>query len=166
MTVVYSSATTNPISPPPWVPPLRSAPSPSSLLLAQRPSAERCGRDFDSLDLDPDEFRNSGDNIDLATGLGSLSNWQNIFNALVQLLRSQQSKLETMTVDRKVFEDRVRMQEKKWVSAFHLLGDQIRQMKVDLELKEMEGSVEVAKLGWALSMKRQEAYTTKLKLER
>ncbi|KAM1011435.1 hypothetical protein EV1_046271 [Malus domestica] len=55
-----------------------------------------------------------------------------------------------MTVDRKVFEDRVRMQEKKWVSAFHLLGDQIRQMKVDLELKEMEGSVEVAKLGWAL----------------
>ncbi|TQD97933.1 hypothetical protein C1H46_016458 [Malus baccata] len=92
-------------------------------------------------------------------------NWQNIFNALVQLLRSQQSNLETMTADRKVFEDRVRMQEEKWVSAFHLLGDQIRQMKVDLELKEMEGSVEAAKLGWALSMKQQEAYTTKLKLE-
>ncbi|KAM1011436.1 hypothetical protein ACFX13_047539 [Malus domestica] len=73
MTVVYSSATTNPISPPLWVPPLRSAPSPSSILRAQRPSAERCSRDFDSLDLDPDEFRNSGDNIDLATGLGSLS---------------------------------------------------------------------------------------------
>ncbi|XP_068308314.1 uncharacterized protein [Pyrus communis] len=92
-------------------------------------------------------------------------NWQNIFNAVVQLLRSQQSKLETMTADRKVFEDRVRVQEEKWVSAFHLLGDQIRQMKVDLELKEMEGSVEAAKLGWALSMKQQEAYTTKLKLE-
>ncbi|TQE04241.1 hypothetical protein C1H46_010154 [Malus baccata] len=159
MTVVYSSATTkpqtNPISPLPRVSPLRSAPSPSSFLLAQRPSAERCGRDFDSPDLDPDEFRNSRDDIDLATGLGSLS-----------LLRFQQSKLVTMTVDRKVFEDRVKVQEKKWVSAFHLLGDQIRQMKVDLELKEMEGFVEVAKLRWALSMKRQEAYTTKLKLER
>ncbi|XP_068314440.1 uncharacterized protein [Pyrus communis] len=92
-------------------------------------------------------------------------NWHNIFNALVQMLRSQQSNLETMAADRKVFKDRVRVQEEKWISAFHLLGDQIRQMKVDLELKEMEGSVESAKLGWALSMKQQEAYIAKLKLE-
>ncbi|CAN6582486.1 unnamed protein product [Malus baccata var. baccata] len=92
-------------------------------------------------------------------------NWQNIFNALVQMLRSQQSNLETMAGDRKVFKDHVRVQEEKWISAFHHLGDQIRQMKVDLELKEMEGSVEAAKLGWALSMKQQEAYIAKLKLE-
>lgn len=55
-------------------------------------------------------------------------NWQKIFNGLVEMLQTQQRQLETLAKERKLLEDRIRMQHERWVSDVRLLEDQISQV--------------------------------------
>lgn len=55
-------------------------------------------------------------------------NWQNTFNGLVQMIRDQQSQLETLAKDRQLLEDRVRTQNERWTYDIRLLEDQISQV--------------------------------------
>lgn len=64
-------------------------------------------------------------------------NWHNIFNALVKMLRNQQTQLETLAKERKLLEDRFRMQHDNWVSDVRLLEDQISQVIPQVSVLEL-----------------------------
>ncbi|KAF3446780.1 hypothetical protein FNV43_RR11960 [Rhamnella rubrinervis] len=92
-------------------------------------------------------------------------NWQNIFNALVKMLRNQQTQLETLAKERKLLEDRFRMQHDHWVSDVRLLEDQISQMNGDLLVQNMSHAFEVAKLELVMGVKQREAFLNNTRLE-
>ncbi|PON70728.1 cytomatrix protein-like protein [Parasponia andersonii] len=92
-------------------------------------------------------------------------NWQKIFNALVEMLQTQQSQLETLAKERKLLEDRIRMQHHRWVSDVRLLEDQISQMKGDFVVQDMGSALEAAKAELVLGLKQREAHINKLRLD-
>lgn len=55
-------------------------------------------------------------------------NWGKIFNAVTQMLRTQQNQLETLVKERKLLEDRVRTQHERWVADIRLYEDHISQV--------------------------------------
>ena len=55
-------------------------------------------------------------------------NWGKIFNALTQMLQTQQNQLETLVKERKLLEDRVKMQHERWVTDIRLYDDHISQV--------------------------------------
>ncbi|OVA18568.1 hypothetical protein BVC80_1831g105 [Macleaya cordata] len=91
--------------------------------------------------------------------------WQKVFNALVHMLKSQQTQLESLVKERKLLEDRIQIQYDRWVSDVHLLEDQISQMKRDLSKAEMARLLEVAKSDLVVGFKQRESFLYKLKLE-
>ncbi|XVE94559.1 hypothetical protein REPUB_Repub02eG0019400 [Reevesia pubescens] len=91
--------------------------------------------------------------------------WDRIFEGLVKMLKTQQQQLETLATERKIFEDRIKMQYERWVSDVRLYEDHISQMKNDLESKEMACVLEAAKVDLMVGLKHREAYLCKLKLE-
>ncbi|KAK9946935.1 hypothetical protein M0R45_012374 [Rubus argutus] len=92
-------------------------------------------------------------------------NWEHIFNAMVQMLQEQQSKLETMAKERKMLADRFRTEHEKWAFSVRLLQDEIAQLEADLMIQEKFGSVEVAKLELLLGLKEREASLIKFQKE-
>lgn len=55
-------------------------------------------------------------------------NWGKIFNGLTQMLRTQQNQLETLVTERKLLEDRVKMQHERWVADIRLYEDHVSQV--------------------------------------
>lgn len=51
--------------------------------------------------------------------------WDKIFNGLVRMLKTQQTQLVTLVNDRKILEDRIKMQHERWVSDIRLCEDHI-----------------------------------------
>ncbi|KAM6543952.1 hypothetical protein CsatB_008399 [Cannabis sativa] len=92
-------------------------------------------------------------------------NWQNIFNALVEMLQTQQIQLEWLAKERKILEDRIIMQQDRWVSDIRLLEDQISQARRDLLVHDMTGSLELAKAELVMGLKHRDAHIHKLRLE-
>ncbi|OMO87416.1 hypothetical protein CCACVL1_09059 [Corchorus capsularis] len=91
--------------------------------------------------------------------------WDKIFDGLVKMLKSQQQQLETLAKERKILEDRIKMQYERWVSDVRLYEDHISQMKRDVELKEMARVLESAKSDMMVGLKHREAFLCKLRLE-
>lgn len=54
--------------------------------------------------------------------------WQKIFNALVHMLQTQQTQVESLAKERKLLEDRIKFQYDRWLSDVHSLQDQIAQV--------------------------------------
>ena len=54
--------------------------------------------------------------------------WDKIFNGLVRMLQTQQTQLETLVKERKLLEERVRVQHERWVSDIRLYKDHIAQV--------------------------------------
>lgn len=54
--------------------------------------------------------------------------WQKIFNALVHMLQTQQTQVESLAKERKLLEDRIKFQYDRWISDVHSLQDQIAQV--------------------------------------
>ncbi|XP_022132146.1 protein MLP1-like isoform X2 [Momordica charantia] len=92
-------------------------------------------------------------------------NWGKIFNAVTQMLRTQQNQLETLVKERKLLEDRVRTQHERWVADIRLYEDHISQMKDELLLRNMERSLEASKSDLLMGMKQTEVYLCRLKIE-
>nr|DAD22381.1 TPA_asm: hypothetical protein HUJ06_023844 [Nelumbo nucifera] len=92
--------------------------------------------------------------------------WQKIFNAIVQMLQSQNIQLESLVKERKLLEDRIQIQHERWVSDVRLLEEQISQMKMDLLEAEMGQFLEAAKANLLVGLKQKEASLYKLKLGR
>ncbi|KAL5557885.1 hypothetical protein UlMin_034096 [Ulmus minor] len=92
-------------------------------------------------------------------------NWHKIFKALTQMVKTEQTQLESFAKDRKILEDRLRMQHERWVSDVRLLKDQISLIKGDLLLKERASLFEVAELELAMGLKLTHERLEKLRLE-
>ncbi|KAG8494279.1 hypothetical protein CXB51_011620 [Gossypium anomalum] len=71
--------------------------------------------------------------------------WDQIFEGVVGMLKTQQQQLETITKERKILGDRINMQYERWTSDVRLYEDHISQMRTDLESKEMTRFLEAAK---------------------
>ncbi|KAI4316938.1 hypothetical protein L6164_024862 [Bauhinia variegata] len=92
-------------------------------------------------------------------------NWENIFNGLVQMLRTQQNQLQTLVKERKFLEDRIRMQHDGWASDIRVYKDQISEMKGILIFEEKKRLLEAAKADLALGSKHREVSIAKWILE-
>lgn len=53
--------------------------------------------------------------------------WDKVFDGLVKLLKNQQEQLETLAKERKILEDRIKMQQERWISDIRLYEDHIFQ---------------------------------------
>ncbi|KAI6687627.1 hypothetical protein NL676_024455 [Syzygium grande] len=91
--------------------------------------------------------------------------WRKVFNALVEMLGAQQAQLVTLVKERKLLEDRIRMQHRRWDSDVRFLKDRISQMKGALKVQDMAHFLGSTKLDFALGLKQREALLYKLKLE-
>lgn len=91
--------------------------------------------------------------------------WDKIFEGLVKMLKTQQQQLETLSKERKILEDRIKMQYERWVSDVRLYEDHISQMKSGLESEEMARVLEATKADMMVGLKHREAYLCKMKLE-
>ncbi|KAJ8772726.1 hypothetical protein K2173_027903 [Erythroxylum novogranatense] len=89
--------------------------------------------------------------------------WDKVFNGLVKLLKNQQEQLESLVKDRKLLEDRIKMQHERWVSDVRLYQDHIFQMREELTEKEMERLLEAAKSDLMVGLKQRDASLHKLK---
>lgn len=56
--------------------------------------------------------------------------WEKVFSSLVKLLKDQQGQLQTLLTERKVIEDRIKMQQETWVSDVKHLQDHIFQARL------------------------------------
>ncbi|WKA10306.1 hypothetical protein VitviT2T_027882 [Vitis vinifera] len=91
--------------------------------------------------------------------------WQKIFNALVHMLQTQQTQVESLAKERKLLEDRIKFQYDRWISDVHSLQDQIAQMEMKFTVQEKERLVEAAKSDLLMGLKKREVSLCKLKLE-
>lgn len=94
-----------------------------------------------------------------------LERWRKVFNALVQIIQTQQAQLESTVQDRRIVEDRLRMQYEKWVSDVRLLEDQIDEMKRDFLTQGLIGAVEATKANMVLGLKQRECLMYEGKLD-
>ncbi|GMJ02719.1 hypothetical protein like AT1G19980 [Hibiscus trionum] len=86
--------------------------------------------------------------------------WDKIFECLVKMLKSQQQHLETLAQERKVLEDRIKLQYERWASDVRLYESHISQMKTELESKEMACVLEAAKADLIVGLKHREVEET------
>ncbi|XP_058091055.1 uncharacterized protein LOC131237356 [Magnolia sinica] len=92
--------------------------------------------------------------------------WQKIFNALVQMLQSQQSQVETLAKDRQLLQDRIHIQHQHWLSDVRLLQDHLCQAKSSLMEADMGRTLEAVKSDLVVGMVQGEAFFYKMKSER
>ncbi|KAK7303609.1 hypothetical protein RJT34_14519 [Clitoria ternatea] len=92
-------------------------------------------------------------------------NWGNIFNSMVQMVRSQQNQLQSFANNHKFLEERLRVQHEGWVSDVRFHKDQISQMKGILMSEEKKRLLEAAKADLSLGFKHREASLLKWILE-
>ncbi|GLT92005.1 hypothetical protein SLE2022_098640 [Rubroshorea leprosula] len=98
-------------------------------------------------------------------GASDREKWDIIFNGLVKMLQSQQEQLQTLVKERKILEDRLRIQMERWKFDICLYEDHIFKLKHKLEGKQMESLLEEAKGDFMVGMKQKEASISKLRLE-
>ncbi|KAK9269964.1 hypothetical protein L1049_025537 [Liquidambar formosana] len=91
--------------------------------------------------------------------------WSKIFDALLHMLQTQQTGLESAAKERKLLENRIKIQYDRWVSDVRLFEDQILQMKRDFVLEELARSLDMAKSDLVVGLKRREASLYKVKLD-
>uniref|UniRef100_A0A0V0GK61 Putative ovule protein n=1 Tax=Solanum chacoense TaxID=4108 RepID=A0A0V0GK61_SOLCH len=61
--------------------------------------------------------------------------WNKVFNALVHMLTSQQTQLESLAKERMILEDRIKLQNDQWVSDIDRFQEQIYEMRKNLQFK-------------------------------
>ncbi|KAK1273431.1 hypothetical protein QJS04_geneDACA017336 [Acorus gramineus] len=91
--------------------------------------------------------------------------WGKIFNAMVQMLRSQQLKLEILSKERRVLLGRLRFQHVRSKSDVSSLEDQLSLMDAALKEAELGHNVQEAKFNLVVGMKKREAFYYRTKSE-
>ncbi|CAN4093985.1 unnamed protein product [Withania somnifera] len=91
--------------------------------------------------------------------------WNKVFNALVQMLTSQQTQLESLAKERIILEDRIKLQHDRWVSDINSFQEQIYEMKKEFTVQEMERLLEVAKSEFVVGLKQRDVAMFKRKFE-
>jgi ABC-type phosphate transport system auxiliary subunit len=67
-------------------------------------------------------------------------NWGNIFTSLVQIVRNQQNQLQSFANQQKFLEDRLKMQNERWISDVKLYKEQISQVNSILGFRVLKNS--------------------------
>ncbi|WOL09646.1 MAR-binding filament-like protein 1-1 [Canna indica] len=88
--------------------------------------------------------------------------WQRIFGALVEMVRSQQSQIETLANDRKFLERYIQIQHNRWATKAGLLESHIAQIK---EQEKKGRKTKVATLHLLVGMKQRETLRYKKQFE-
>ncbi|XP_020527454.1 filamin A-interacting protein 1-like isoform X2 [Amborella trichopoda] len=88
-----------------------------------------------------------------------------LLKSLIRLLKVKQSQLEFFADERKLLEERLKVQHKLWVSEIHQFELQISQMERALTMANFGRAVDMAKMDHLITMKEKEAHLCKLKLE-
>lgn len=91
--------------------------------------------------------------------------WNKVFNALVQMLTSQQTQLESLAKERTILEDRIKLQNDRWISDINRFQEQIYEMKKEFTVQEMERMLEVAKSEFFVGLKQRDVAMFKRKFE-
>jgi ABC-type phosphate transport system auxiliary subunit len=65
-------------------------------------------------------------------------NWGNIFTSLVQIVRNQQNQLQSFANQQKFLEDRLKMQNERWISDVKLYKEQISQVNSILGFRALK----------------------------
>ncbi|KAK4348996.1 hypothetical protein RND71_031751 [Anisodus tanguticus] len=91
--------------------------------------------------------------------------WNKVFNALVHMLTSQQTQLESLAKERMILEDRIKLQNNRWVYDINTFQDQIYEMKKDFTVQDMERVLEVAKSEFVVGLKQRDVVMFKRKFE-
>ncbi|XP_015072232.1 spindle apparatus protein lin-5 [Solanum pennellii] len=91
--------------------------------------------------------------------------WNKVFNALVHMLTSQQTQLESLAKERMILEDRIKLQNDRWVSDIHRFQEQIYEMRKKFTIQEMERMLEVAKSEFVVGLKQRDVAVFQRKLE-
>ncbi|CAJ2657862.1 unnamed protein product [Trifolium pratense] len=92
-------------------------------------------------------------------------NWGIIFTSLVQIVRNQQIQLQSFANQQKFLEDRLKMQNERWISDVKLYKDQISQVKTFLMFEEKKRRLEAAKANLMMGSKHRETEVLKWMLE-
>ncbi|KAL8143862.1 hypothetical protein V2J09_016894 [Rumex salicifolius] len=88
-----------------------------------------------------------------------------VFNALVQILETQQSQLEALADERKRQEEQIKIEYERWISGVRSLKDVIDQLRRQTKLSEMARLVEAAKTNLVFGLKMKQELVYKLKLD-
>ncbi|KAJ8538266.1 hypothetical protein K7X08_014806 [Anisodus acutangulus] len=91
--------------------------------------------------------------------------WNKVFNALVHMLTSQQTQLESLAKERMILEDRIKLQNNRWVYDINTFQDQIYEMKKDFTVQDMERVLAVAKSELVVGLKQRDVVMFKRKFE-
>ncbi|KAM3341659.1 spindle apparatus protein lin-5 [Capsicum galapagoense] len=91
--------------------------------------------------------------------------WNKVFNGLVHMLSSQQTQLESLAKERIILEDRIKLQNERWVSDINDFQEQIYEMKKEFTVQEMERILEVAKSEFIVGLKQRDVAMFKRKFE-
>ncbi|KAL6010364.1 hypothetical protein ACLOJK_000795 [Asimina triloba] len=110
-------------------------------------------------------MKEGGDHLK-GSSAASVQQWQKIFNALVEMLQSQQSQLEALAKDRQLLQERFHLQHRRWASDVHRLQDHLSLVKSSLTDAEMAFELQEARSDLLVTMKLAEAFFYKSKSER
>ncbi|KAJ8540911.1 hypothetical protein K7X08_001727 [Anisodus acutangulus] len=91
--------------------------------------------------------------------------WNKVFNALFQMLTSQQTQLESLAKERMILQDRIKLQHNRWVSDIDTFQQQIYEMKKDFTVQDMDRMLEVAKSEFVVGLKQRDVVMFKKKFE-
>ncbi|KAK7246189.1 hypothetical protein RIF29_41049 [Crotalaria pallida] len=92
-------------------------------------------------------------------------NWDNIFNSLVQMVRNQQSQLQSLATQHKFLQERFSMQHDNWAYDIRTRNDQISQLQRTLMAAEKKRLLEMATADMVLGSTHKEASVLKWILE-
>lgn len=83
--------------------------------------------------------------------------WDKVFDSLVDMIKTQKTQIECLAEERKLFEDRIKLQQERF-------QDQISRMNSEIGIQEMVRNVEAAYSDFMVGQKQREAFIYKFKL--
>ncbi|KAH7848689.1 hypothetical protein Vadar_006129 [Vaccinium darrowii] len=84
--------------------------------------------------------------------------WDKVFDSLVDMIKTQKTQIECLAEERKLFEDRIKLQQERF-------QDQISRMNTEIGIQEMVRNVEAAYSDFMVGQKQREAFSYKFKLD-
>ncbi|CAH9054801.1 unnamed protein product [Cuscuta europaea] len=93
-------------------------------------------------------------------------NWRNLYNAMECMVRTQHAQLDYLLQERKILQDRIVLENERWVSDVKLLQGEIDQMRDELTAQKVGSVAEAAEWEVILGIKELDIFLLKDKCEK